>query len=54
MACEEIEDFRIVVVMCCVWGKDTIIGQHISNTQTIWQLLWAGDEKVISASKIYM
>jgi hypothetical protein len=26
--CEEIEDFRIVVVLCCVWGKDI---QHISN-----------------------
>jgi hypothetical protein len=35
--------------MCCVWGKDTTIGQHISNTQ-----LWAGDEKAISASKIYI
>ncbi len=47
--CEGIEDFWIVVVMCCVWGKDTTIGQHISNTQ-----LWAGDEKAISASKIYI
>ncbi len=30
--CEEIEDFRIVVI-CCVWGKDTPVGQHISNMQ---------------------
>jgi hypothetical protein len=33
--------------MLCV-GKDTSIGQHISNTQTTWQLA-AGDEKSISA-----
>ncbi len=52
IACEEIEDFWIVVVMYCVWGKDTAIGQHISNTQTIWQL-WAEDEKIF-ASKIYI
>jgi hypothetical protein len=49
--CEEIEDFRIVVSISCVWGKDTPIGQHISNMQTIWQLL-AGDEKSISAFKM--
>ncbi len=35
--CEGIEDFRIVMVMCCVWGKDIPIGQHISNMQTIWR-----------------
>jgi hypothetical protein len=46
--CEEIEDFRIVVSISCVWGKDTPIGQHISNMQTIWQL----DEKSIPALKI--
>jgi len=46
--CEEIEDFRIVVIISCVWGKDTPIGQHISNMQTIWQL----DEKSIPALKI--
>jgi len=40
ISCEEIEDFRIVSVICCVWGKDTSIGQH---TQTIWQLS-AGDD----------
>ncbi len=37
-----IEDFRIAVVIqyvvSCLW-KGTLIGQHISNTQTIWQLL---------------
>jgi hypothetical protein len=51
--CEEIEDFRIVVIISCVRGKDTPIGQHISNMQTIWQLL-AGDEKSIPALKIYI
>ena len=49
--CEEIEDFRIVVIISCVWGKDTPIGQHISNMQTIWQLS-AGDEKSVPALKI--
>jgi hypothetical protein len=49
--CEEIEDFRIVVIISCVWGKDTPIDQHISNMQTIRQLL-AGDEKSIPALKI--
>jgi hypothetical protein len=45
--CERIKDFRIVVVIvCCVWEKETPFGQHISNTQTIWQLS-AGDEKSI-------
>ncbi len=33
--------------------KDTPIGQHISNTQPIWQML-AGDEKSIPALKIYI
>ncbi len=49
--CEENEDFRIVVSISCVWGKDIPIGQHISNMQPIWQLL-AGDEKSIPALKI--
>ncbi len=49
--CEEIEDFRIVVSISCLWRKDTPIGQHISNMQTIWQLL-AGDEKSIPVLKI--
>jgi hypothetical protein len=48
---EGIEDFRIFAVICCVWGKDTSIGRHISNTQTIWQLS-AGDEKSIPALEI--
>ncbi len=53
--CEGIEDFRIVVVICCVWGYRTYtsIGQHIFNTQTIWQLS-AGDYKSIPALKIYI
>jgi hypothetical protein len=38
-----------------VWGKGTLIGQHISNTQTkqkvtIWPVA-AGDEKSIPALK---
>ncbi len=37
--------------MLCVGGTDTPIDQHISNTQTKWQLS-AGDEKSISALKI--
>ncbi len=49
--CEGIEDFRIVVIICCVWRKNTPIGQHISDTQTIGQLS-AGDEKSIPALKI--
>ncbi len=36
--CESTEDFRIVVVICSIWEKDTPIGQYIYNTQTIWQL----------------
>jgi hypothetical protein len=46
--CEGIEDLRIGDVTCCVWGKDSSIGPHISNTQTIytWQLS-AGDENLI-------
>jgi hypothetical protein len=32
-------------------GKDTLIDQHISNTQLIWQLL-AGFEKLILVLKI--
>ncbi len=28
--CEGIEDFRIVVVICCVWRKGTPFGQHIT------------------------
>jgi hypothetical protein len=34
-----------------VWGKDSPIGQHISNVQTIWQLS-AGNEKSVPALKI--
>ncbi len=29
------EDFRTVTIICCVWGKDTHIDHHISNTQTL-------------------
>jgi hypothetical protein len=43
---EGIEDFRIVIVICCVWEKETPSDQHNSNTQTSWQLS-AGDEKSI-------
>ncbi len=43
--------FLIVVVTCLV-GKDSPISQHISNTQTIWQLS-AGDKKSIPALEIY-
>ncbi len=50
---EGIEDFIIVVVICSVWRIDTPIGQHICNTQAIWQLS-AGDEKSIPALKIYI
>ncbi len=50
--CEGIKGFRIVVVIYCVWGKDAPIGQHISNTQTIWQLS-AGDEKSIPVQEIF-
>ncbi len=53
MPFEEIEDFGIVIVICCVWEKETPNDQYISNTQTIWQLL-AGDGKSISALKIYI
>jgi hypothetical protein len=37
MPCEGIEDFRIVVVILCVWRKDTPNDQHqhISNTNNI-------------------
>jgi hypothetical protein len=49
--CEGNEDFRIVVVICCVWGNDTPIRQNLSNTQKIWQLS-EGDEKPIPALKI--
>ncbi len=31
IVCEGIEDFRIVDVICCLWGKGIPIGQ------TIWQ-----------------
>ncbi len=50
--CEGIEDseFSLSYVVF-VWGKDTPIDQHISNTQTICQLS-AGDEKPIRALKI--
>jgi hypothetical protein len=34
--CEGIKDFQIVVVMCYGGGGDTPIGQHISNTLTVW------------------
>jgi hypothetical protein len=37
-------------MMCVLW-EDTPIGQHFSNTQTIWQLS-AGDEKSIPELKI--
>ncbi len=30
------DDFKIVIIICWVWGKNTPIYQHISNTQTIW------------------
>jgi hypothetical protein len=43
---EGIKDCRIIDVTCCVVGKETPIGQHISKTQTIWQLS-AGEEKSI-------
>jgi hypothetical protein len=43
---EGIKDFRIVIVICCVWEKETPSDQHISNTQTSWQMS-AGDEKSI-------
>jgi hypothetical protein len=52
MPCEGIEDFRIVIGICCVWEKvETHIDQHISKTQTIWQLS-AGDEKTNPAKKV--
>jgi len=35
--CEETDDFRIVVDLCCVWEKDI---QHISNNT--WFLLNSG------------
>jgi hypothetical protein len=44
--------FLIVVVICWV-GKDAPIGQHISITQTIWQLS-AGDKKSIPALEFYI
>jgi hypothetical protein len=44
--CKGIEDFTIVVVICCVCVKDTHIGQLISNMQIIWQVS-AEDEKSI-------
>jgi hypothetical protein len=28
---------KISELALCVWEKDTPIGQHISNTQTMWQ-----------------
>jgi hypothetical protein len=45
---EDIEDFRIVIVICCVREKETPNDQHISNTETILQLL-AEDGMSISA-----
>ncbi len=53
MSCEGIEDFGIVIAICCVGEKETPNDQQISNTQTIWQL-GAGDEKSIPALKIYI
>jgi hypothetical protein len=47
MPCEGIENFRIDIFICVV-EKETPIAQHISSTQTIWQML-AGDEKSIPA-----
>jgi len=37
ISCEEIEDLRIFVVICCVWRKNIAFGQHISNNT--WSLL---------------
>jgi hypothetical protein len=34
MSCEGAEDFRIVIVLCCVWGKDTSFDQtHIQHAK---------------------
>ncbi len=50
--CEGIEDFRIVDVICCVWGKELTIDQHIltRNANNRFQLS-AWDEKPIPALK---
>ncbi len=42
-----IEDFRIVVVLCCVWGTVTLIGQHISNMQIICQLSARNERSIL-------
>jgi hypothetical protein len=51
--CEGTEDFRTVIVICCVRGKDTPIDQKISNMQTIWELLATWDEKLIPALNLF-